>query len=171
MQKYIILIAAPQKLQCFISPEYFVSPKQLVPQIKNLVKQCWPGPLTVIFKAKQDLPDFLKSEHGTVAIRCPKHDALIEILKQFGGLFSTSANKSCDPAPSKIDDVNDQIAAQVKYLVDDKIDNKIDAKQASTIIDVSRIAQSGQVQVVRYGAYSVHDLEKILGKNVLVEKQ
>ena len=151
---YIILISDAKKL------DNFVDTQQFTPQIKNLIEQCWPGPLTIIFKAKKNLPSFLKSEQDTVAIRCPNYTPLLEILKHFNGLYSTSANSSYNPAPKSINDVDDQVTAQVKYLIDDK-DITEQATQASTIIDIS---QAGQVKIIRQGAYTKKDLKKNLGK-------
>ncbi len=42
-------------------------------EIKNIMRSCWPGPLTLIFKAKADLPDYVKSPDGTIALRVPDH--------------------------------------------------------------------------------------------------
>lgn len=176
---YIVLISDSQKL------DYFVDQTQITQEIKNLVKHCWPGPLTIIFKAKKELPTFLKSEHNTVAIRCPNYTPLLEILKHFNGLYSTSANSSYNQAPKTIADVDEQVANQVKYLIDDKDINtlnlqgsttqvsamqvsamQISAMQASTIIDATQVSaiRKSQVKIIRQGAYSRHDLEKFLGK-------
>lgn len=169
---YIILIADISKL------DYFVDPEQLTQQIKNLVKQCWPGPLTVIFKAKKELPDFLKSENNTVAIRCPNYPPLLDVLKNFNGLFSTSANVSNTPAPTTIKDINQEVISQVKYLVDDNNNESSQSHRTkpSTIIDVSNIhvseiEKTNQFRIVRQGEYTAQDLEKILGENIKIEKK
>jgi len=181
--------------------DHFVEPEQLTPQIRKLVKHCWPGPLTIIFKAKKDLPNFLKSEQGTIAIRCPNYAPLLEILKHFEGLYSTSANRSAGTVPATIDSVDQQLALEVAYLVDDS-DSVQPVRQSylsgggvtttdkkeqmatdklslmdkpSTIIDISNmhisgIGQADKVYIVRQGAYSIKDLEKILGTTVSIEK-
>lgn len=164
---YIILISDASKL------DYFVQPEQLTQQIKHLIKKCWPGPLTIIFKAKKELPAFLKSENNTVAIRCPNYHQLLDVLKNFNGLFSTSANISNTPAPKTIADVNQQVALQVKYLVNDNNskDSQSYETKPSTIINVSEIAKTDQIKIIRQGAYTIQDLEKILGENIKIEKK
>ncbi|MFH1253995.1 MAG: L-threonylcarbamoyladenylate synthase [bacterium] len=170
---YIILISDTDIGDASISDasklDYFVEPEQLTQHIKNLVKQCWPGPLTVIFKAKKELPAFLKSENNTVAIRCPNYTPLLEILKKFNGLFSTSANISNTPAPTTIKDVNQEVISQVKYLVDDNDKKNLQSHETkpSTIIDVS----TNQIRIIRQGAYTAQDLEKILGENIKIEQK
>lgn len=160
---YIILISDTSKL------DYFVNPEQLTQQVKNLVKQCWPGPLTIIFKAKKELPAFLKSESNTIAIRCPNYAPLLEILKNFTGLFSTSANISNTASPKTIKDINQEVISQVKYIIDDN-DKKIPESheiKPSTIINIS----ANQIIIVRQGAYTTQDLEKILGENIKIEQK
>jgi len=185
---YIILISDTSIGDASISDasklDYFVDPEQLTQQIKNLVKQCWPGPLTIIFKAKKELPDFLKSENNTVAIRCPNYPPLLDVLKNFNGLFSTSANISNTQAPLTIGQVDNQVAAQVECLVDDENSSKnsqVLETKPSTIIDVSdtcvsnaqiddtsvsNTRVSNTIRVIRQGAYSVQELEKILGTKI-----
>jgi L-threonylcarbamoyladenylate synthase len=162
---YIILISDVSKL------DYFVDTEQLTPQIEKLVNQFWPGQLTVIFQAKKEIPNFLKSEQGKIAIRCPKHPALLDILKHFNGLYSTSANKSSHSTPLTIDQVDKQVAAQVEYLVDDENsseNSQLHEPKPSTIIDVTNNAQ---IRVVRQGACSIQELEKVLGKTVIFEEK
>src|SRR5581483_12056785 len=84
---YIILIESKEKAS------YFVEQSDLT-HYQKLLDSCWPGPLTLIFRAKANLPDYIKGINGTVALRVPKHEGLLAILGQFNGLFSTSANLS-----------------------------------------------------------------------------
>lgn len=58
------------------------------------MERFWPGPLALlIFKAKADLPSYLKGADGTIALRIPAHAGLQQLLVDCEGLFSTSANK------------------------------------------------------------------------------
>ncbi len=182
---YIILISDVSKLDYFVDTQQFNTKliqqqtQQPNPQIQKLVTKLWPGPLTIIFKAKKELPNFLKSEQGTMAIRCPNYTPLLAVLKHFNGLYSTSANTSFEVAPITIDSVDQQVASQVAYLVDDKEQKSTESHPSlspygliamdgkpSTILDASHLdaSQTDQVRVVREGAYSIQDLEKILGK-------
>ena len=158
---YLILISSKEELS------HFVTTQSLNPQIHNLIDGCWPSPVTIIFKAKENLPSFLTSKEGKIALRCPNHKYLQKLLKSFDGLFSTSANKSLDPPPANINQINPQIIQEIKYLVVDKINGlSVDRKQPilqslpSTIINVS----SGKnVKVIRKGAYPIEELEKHYG--------
>src|SRR5688572_10610199 len=71
-------------------------------QIEKLVNICWPGPATLIFKAKTIVPFGVKSLAGNVAIRVPDHVGLRQLLENFDALYSTRANTSGNPAPMDI---------------------------------------------------------------------
>lgn len=151
---YLILISDLSKLS------HFINIKNLTPNLQKMLSTCWPGSLTIIFKAKQNLPKFLKSDEGTIAIRCPSHKPLLKILKHFKGLFSSSANISRKPSPEKIKMIDPEIIRQIKYVVDDKEQKKTES-QPSTILDFSRYIKTKKIYLTRKGAYPLYKLKKI----------
>ena len=60
---YLILI--PNKMQLV----HFIDTDNLLSSVKKLIDHCWPGPVTLIFNAKQSVPDFMKSKQGRIALR------------------------------------------------------------------------------------------------------
>ena len=154
---YIILINHIDKLKHFVSIERSDS-------VLNLLKFCWPGPLTVIFKAKDDLPAFLKSQDHKVAIRVPQHAGLLQLLASFEGLFSTSANLAGDEVPGLIEGINTKIIDKIDLIVLDRYNaGYANTSQPSTILDCS----TGQIRVIRVGAYSIDSLVRICGGPIL----
>jgi L-threonylcarbamoyladenylate synthase len=165
-KSYIIFISSIKKLPHFIAPENFS------PAVARLLQQAWPGPLTVIFKAKKNLPSFMISQEKTVALRCPNHGGLQKMLTHFNGLFSTSANITDEPFPKTIDQINPKLIKECAYLVTDNDLSKPSQKNGtpSSIIDVSSInypivehVAPGQIQVIRVGAYPINKLEEYYG--------
>lgn len=143
---YIVLIKSIEQVSRF-------SGQVLSDQVKRVLEQAWPGPLTVIFRAKRDVPEFLKSADGTIALRVPHHKGMQNLLQSFDGLFSTSANKEGDPTPAVIDDVNPDLVNKVALTILEVAD--ADKQQhASTIIDCS----GDSIVVIREGAYPVNTL-------------
>ena len=113
---------------------------------KLVLEKYWPGPLTVIVRAKQDLPVWISSQQKTIALRVPQHEQLQVILSKIPALFSTSANKSGEPVPLCVSEVDLDILDQVSGIV---IDSSAQQKyEPSTIIDIS----SGQLKLIRQGA-------------------
>ncbi len=147
---YLVIIGSLENL------DKFVDRSAVAPRAQAMLEQCWPGPLTVIFKAKKDLPSFMVSADGTIAIRCPQHKGLLNILKYFDGLFSTSANRSGRPTPRSIGDLDQQLASQIELGIVDQEQQVVHAPP-STIIDVT---DPKRAVVVREGAYPVEMLKK-----------
>jgi L-threonylcarbamoyladenylate synthase len=145
---YIILIESALKASHFV-------PAQELARVTKLLESCWPGPLTLIFKAREDLPSWAKASDGTVSLRVPSHPGLLAILPHFQGLFSTSANVSGQPVPLQVEDIDTSILSQVAALV---VDQDIqEANLPSTILDCS----GSQIKVIRQGAYSIERLRGI----------
>lgn len=134
---------------------HFVDMQSLPLRIVTFLKRCWPGPLTVIAKAKLEVPEFLTSENHTIAIRCPQHDGLQNILEHFQGLLSTSANRVGERESCVFDDVDKSLLHLVDCTVRDKEQSK--DCHASTIIDIT----SEPFTIVRQGAMSEEKLKEL----------
>ena len=145
---YLILIGSYDKLDAFVDTQ------ALDAGLTNVLHRCWPGPLTIVFKARPGLAAHLVSPDGTIAVRSPKHAGLQSVLAHFDGLFSTSANKSGEPVPVAADQLDSDLVKRVSFVV---VDQETDGshEQPSTIIDVSQI---GKAKIVRPGAYSIDAL-------------
>ncbi len=61
---------------------------------RKFLKRIWPGPHTVILKIGERKFKYLTNENGEVAFRIPAEKRLLEFIKKFGPLVSTSANLS-----------------------------------------------------------------------------
>ncbi len=144
---YIILVESLEKAQLF-------SHSFQIENIMRLAQIVWPGPVTLIVKANQSLPKFLKSTNNTIALRIPKHEGLLAILRQFDGLFSTSANKAGMPVPNSLNEIEPTIIAAIDHIIVD-IEKEI-KNIPSTILDCT----GAQIKVIRQGAYPVEELKK-----------
>lgn len=155
---FLILIGSIEKIG------FFVDEASVSDRIKRLLSACWPGPLTVIFKAKEGLPRHLVSDQGTIALRCPDHKGLLGILPHFDGLFSTSANRSKMPPPATYADLDPELLQEVAGVVCDEEEGALAVP--SSIIDLSQVdcAEKGFV-VVREGAYSIDKLKELYEKS------
>lgn len=74
---------------------------------EKFLKSAWPGPVTVILEHKNKLPKVLTSVKKTLAVRLPKNDFLIKIIKRIKvPLVSTSVNISREKNLVRVDDVD-----------------------------------------------------------------
>lgn len=144
---YLVLLNAQDQAYSFVDRVYLL-------QIENLLSHCWPGPLTVVLPAKKDVPSYMKSKEGTIALRVPNHDGLLYLLSHFNGVFSTSANRAGKIVPQLPDFIDQYILENVPYCI---VDNHV-STVPSTIIQWSE----GSMKLLREGAYRVSELEKVL---------
>jgi len=139
---YLILIGSQEKAATFIYPEQ-------LERVSDLVSHFWPGPLTLIFKARSDIPRYARSEGETVALRVPDHEGLLDVLQHVTGLFSTSANRAGRPVAKTVDAIDSALLKKAAYCVVDSSPKEGDAP--STIIDCS----GERPRLIRHGAYPV----------------
>jgi len=98
-----------------------------IEQAKELVKdfnvgseyaeRYWPGALTLIFKKREIVGDYLTSGFDTVGVRIPNDPTALRILEQFGPMAVTSLNLSSEPAILKYEDAL-KFSDEVEYLVE-----------------------------------------------------
>lgn len=122
------------------------------PQAYTLAKKFWPGPLTIVMKAKPCVPEIVRAGGETVGLRCPDHPLTLELLEKSGVPFAApSANPSGEPSPKNADGV-------LKYF-DGKIDAVLDGGECgigceSTLIDLSRTPY----RILRQGALPADEI-------------
>ncbi len=65
----------------------------LTEEMRKLMDKHWPGQVTLLLPAKEDLPQKLTGGSGKIAVRMPEPEYIQEYLRNWGGpLVSTSAN-------------------------------------------------------------------------------
>lgn len=147
---YLILVGDPKKALNFIEID-----SKKVFQVEKLINICWPGPVTLIFKAKQGVCEQAKSENGNIALRVPDHVGLLQLLAKFDALFSTSANRSGEPVPSALEQIDKHIMDSVACVVTNDAHEMSESILPSTIIDCTQ----DKLVVVRQGAFDVTQLK------------
>ncbi len=120
----------------------------------RLIKKFWPGPLTLIFKKSDLVPDELTAGLPYVGIRIPNNKIILKIIKHFGApLISTSANTSGHPSPKNLNQAK-MLFKQVDIVIDG---GRTQNQKASTIIDFSQKTP----KIIRKGALSLEKLKNI----------
>ncbi len=128
---------------------------EITPVAEQLIKAFWPGPLTMIFKAKPGISKLLTGKTGTIALRQSPHPLVASIFEDFHHpLVSTSANISNDKTSTAIDEISTFITDNVDLIIDGgKISNV-----PSTVIDVT----DNRIVYVREGAIKKTSIERLL---------
>lgn len=129
-----------------------------VPDIaKKLIREFWPGPLTLVLKKKPVVPDLITSGMETVAIRMPSHPTAIELLKTLSfPLAAPSANPFGYISPTTAEHVLAQLSGKIPMILDG---GPCAVGVESTIIDCS----ADQPIILRKGGIAAEQIEKIIG--------
>jgi L-threonylcarbamoyladenylate synthase len=97
---------------------------------EDFIRRFLPGPVTVILKKKETLPDVLTAGSDRVGIRYPDHPLALDLISRTGPIVSTSANLHGQPDPVTADEVT----VDVDYLLDG---GRCRYAGPSTIVDLS----------------------------------
>lgn len=132
---------------------------------KKLAEAFWPGSLTLVLPKKNTIPDLITAGKNTVAVRVPNHPLTLELLKQLPfPLAAPSANPFNSISPTK--------AIHVAHYFGDKIDLILDGGSCKNGIESTIVGFENEEAVIyRFGALSVENIEKIIGKVTLKNKK
>ena len=106
---------------------------------ENIYKNYLPGPITVVSMSKGILQPPVVSQQGTVGVRIPDYQLMLDILKEYGKpITATSANMSYRSAPYDIDKLLEQLPEKSKKLIDLIIDTgELPKNPPSTVLDTT----------------------------------
>lgn len=127
---------------------------------KKLIDKFFPGPLTLIMKKSQRIPNSVSNNLDTVGIRMPSDKEANAFIKACGvPIAAPSANISKRPS-----------ITSKKYLIEElngKVDMILCSKNSaigleSTVLDVS----GEEIKLLRPGKITVEEIESVIGKKV-----
>jgi len=131
-------------------------------QARALAAAFWPGPLTIVLKARDSVPEIVRAGGDTVGLRCPDHPLTLELLRECAlPLAAPSANPSGAPSP--------KTAAEVLAYFDGRIDCVLDGGECgigreSTIISLA----AAPYKILRPGALPESDIAAALADAMTV---
>lgn len=131
-------------------------------QAKRLAEKFWPGPLTIVLKAKDIVPDIVRAGGETVALRCPDHPMTLELIKKSAlPLAAPSANPSGAESPKTAQEVMEYFDGKIAAVIDG---GRCGIGTESTIIDMSSVPY----KILRSGALSESSIRSALADNLTV---
>jgi L-threonylcarbamoyladenylate synthase len=132
----IILVDSFEMLQTYV-PEVSAKIRQILDETKK--------PTTLIYNSPRGLARNTIAADDTIAIRIPKDDFCLEIIKKFGKpIVSSSANISGEPTPKCYSEISPAILDTVDYIVNLRQDEI--ASKSSTIL---RVNERDEIEVLR----------------------
>jgi tRNA threonylcarbamoyl adenosine modification protein (Sua5/YciO/YrdC/YwlC family) len=117
-----------------------------------LAKAFWPGAVTLVVKASEKVPRDFRAPNGTIGIRSPNHEVVMELIQAAGGpIFATSANTHGNPAPGSFEEVEQRIISHADVALDG---GETEHQQASTVVDCT----GPEPTIIREGAVSADEI-------------
>jgi L-threonylcarbamoyladenylate synthase len=130
--------------------------REIIPTAEILTDKLWPGPLTILFSARPDLPSQLTAGSGKIGVRQPANEMVCKLLSGIGfPITATSANISGGE--------NITTALEAEKVLGDQVDLIVDGGptpggKESTVLDVTL----SPPLLVREGAVSREEIDAVL---------
>lgn len=85
----------------------------------KLMASFWPGPLTLVFPARSNVPELLTGGTETVGIRQSPNSIAIKLVQEFAGpITATSANRSGATPATTAAEVDENFGSEVDLIID-----------------------------------------------------
>lgn len=127
-----------------------------------LMERFWPGGLTLVLRARPEVPEVVTAGSGAVAVRFPDHRTAVALIAAVGApLAATSANRSGLPSPVTAQEVLRDLGGKVELILDG---GRCPGGVPSTVLDLTQ----AQPRILRRGAIAREELERALGREVVV---
>lgn len=125
---------------------------------EKLAKEFWPGPLTLLLRKKNSVPDLATSGLDTVGIRCPDHPLTLSLLRELSfPLAAPSANPFGYVSPTQASHVNDQLGSKIGYILDGG------ASRVGIESTIVGFTPEDTPVIYRLGGLSVEQVESVAG--------
>ena len=122
---------------------------------EKIVEKFAPGALTLIFRKKENVEDYVTKGKETIGIRIPDDEFILDLIADLKRpLMVTSANISGDGSLLKWEDVY----ASMKNKINGIVCEDARGECASTIIDVT----GDEIKLLREGPISLKEIEEAL---------
>lgn len=130
---------------------------EVPPLAEKLIARFWPGPLTIVFPARRDIPRPLVNAAGGIGVRISSQPIAAELIKALGRpLTATSANPSGQPAARTTQEAREYFSEQIDIFVDG---GKLTSQTGSTVVAIVGDA----LKIIRAGDVDRSQLETVLG--------
>ena len=116
----------------------------------KFVNKYWPGPLSMIFDCKNPEFEYLHRGTNSLAIRMPKDDWLLNILRETGPLVAPSANLQDVPTVKNI--------GEAVEIFGDLVDFYVDGGEIIGVPSTLVKFNGDKLQILRLGRFIVHAL-------------
>lgn len=127
------------------------------PTARQLADAFWPGPLTMVLKKKDIVPDLVTAGLPTVAIRKPDHPLALELLTAVNlPIAAPSANPFGQISPTTAQHVLDNLGSRIDLILDG---GSCKVGVESTVI----LMTGSRPCILRHGGVTQEQIEAVVG--------
>jgi L-threonylcarbamoyladenylate synthase len=121
-----------------------------------LALRFWPGPLTLVLRKRDVVPDVVTAGLPTVGLRVPAHPVALELIREAGvPIAAPSANRFSRLSPTTADHVLESMG--------DSVDLVLDGGAAEIGIESTVLSLAGGPVLFRPGAVTRQEIEALIG--------
>ncbi len=129
---------------------------------RAMAERFWPGPLTIVLRAADAVPEITRAGGSTVGLRCPDHPLTLALLREADlPLAAPSANPSGAPSPKTAEDVLAYFDGAIDAVLDG---GRCGIGRESTILDLS----APPYRILRQGALPEPEILDALRESLTV---
>lgn len=131
--------------------------KSISSTAERLAREFWPGPLTLVVRRHNIVPDIVTANLETVAVRMPNHAVPLALVKNLQKpIVGPSANLSGRPSPTLAQHVYDDLNGIIEMILDA---GPTIIGVESTVVDTTTTPPT----ILRLGGLTIEQLSEVLG--------
>lgn len=120
----------------------------------KIMEKFFPGPLTIILKKKDIVPDIVTAGQETVGVRMPSGEIARKLVELSGvPIAAPSANISGEPSGTNLSEIKKHFEGNVDFYIDG---GNSELGISSTIVQVI----DGKPKILRQGSITLEQIEK-----------
>lgn len=135
---------------------------KLPAKVDDLFAAFMPGPLTLVLPKKATVPDVVTAGRDSVAVRFPAHPIAQRLIAASGLPIAA-------PSANRFQHVSPTAAEHVLADLDGRIDAVLDGGPCPIGVESTVLDLTAEPRILRQGAVTAEQLQRLLGKVVVVE--
>lgn len=148
-------ISSPEMLTTLVT--------EVSPMNQILIDSFWPGPLSIVFPKRPEVPSIVTAGLDTIVVRFPAHPIAQALITECGfPLAAPSVNPSGKPSSTHQQHVIDYFQEKIFVIEGNFSDIGLESTVISTL--------DGTPTILRQGAITKEELEHVLGQEVMIAK-
>lgn len=120
----------------------------------KIMEKFFPGPLTIILKKKDIVPNIVTSGQDTVGVRMPGGEIARKLVEIVGvPIAAPSANITGEPSGTNLQEIKKHFEGKADYFIDG---GESELGVSSTIVQVI----DGEIKILRQGSITLEQIKK-----------